>query len=68
MTYYNIIDKCLSNKKGYGVRAIKEKTFDDISDDYDTIKYLVDVCNSMEVDFDHFEDVLENFAEDYKTF
>lgn len=68
MTYYSIIDNPLSQDKGYGVKVTKEKTLEDISADYDTVKYLVDTCNSMDVDFDHFEDVLENFAEDYKTF
>ena len=68
MTKYDIIETVLPYGKVYGIRVIKEKTIEDFSVDYATVKYLVDTCNSMEVDFEHFEDVLENFAEDYKTF
>lgn len=68
MTHYSIIQNSLSNRKSYGVKVIKEKTIKNISDDYSIVKFLVDTCNKFGVDFEHFEDILENFAEDYKTF
>lgn len=64
MTHYSIISK----HNNYGVKAIKEKTVENISDNYSVVKFLVDSCNKFGVDFEHFEDILENFAEDYKTF
>lgn len=68
MTHYSIIKNPLSSHSGYGVKVVKEKTVENISDDYSIVKFLVDSCNKFGVDFDHFEDILENFAEDYKTF
>lgn len=66
MTHYKITRK--TPKKGYGVTVTKVKTVDNISDNYSIVKLLVDTCNKLQVEFEHFEDVLENFAEDYKTF
>ena len=30
------------------------------------MKKLVDICNKSDVDYDHFEDVLENYMDDFK--
>lgn len=64
MTHYSITFK----HNHYGIKIIKEKTVDNISDDYTIIKLLVDSCNKFQVDFEHFEDILENFLGDCKTF
>lgn len=68
MIYYNIINQNINEQKLYGVSITKEKRIENISNNYFAIKNLVDVCNSAQVDFEHFEDVLENFIEDYETF
>jgi len=64
MTHYSIISK----HNHYGVKIVKEKTVENITDDFTIIKFLVEACNKFGVDFEHFEDILENFLEDYKTF
>ena len=68
MTYYSIVSKGSSNNKGYGVKVIKEKVINNISDDLSVMELLVNTCNRLSVDYEHFEDILENFIDDYKTF
>lgn len=67
MVHYSIITKDQDNNY-YGIKVVKEKIINNISCNYQDIKKLVDTCNQAEVDYDHFEDVLENFCEDYETF
>lgn len=67
MIHYSIIPP-KKYEKGYGIKIIKEKTVNDISTNFSAILKLVNMCNKAEVDFDHFEDVLENFIDDLNTF
>lgn len=68
MTYYNIIDKDIKNNSGYGVKITKERIVNNITNDYSSVSRLVDACNNYNVDYEHFDDVLENFLSDEKTF
>ena len=63
-THYELLKKTHS----YGVKITKTRYVYDVSNDYSVAKRLVDCCNRNSVDFDHFHDVFENFAEDFKTF
>ncbi len=67
MIHYSII---FENKKGkhYGIRVIKEKCIHDITSNLEMIQNFVNICNKNELDYEHFEDVLENFLGDLESF
>ncbi|MGN1130015.1 MAG: hypothetical protein ACI4Q8_01595 [Ruminococcus sp.] len=67
-THYKIIKNSDSKACSYGIKIVKERFIHDVSKDYSLAKLLVDACNRNSVDFDQFDDVFENFAEDFKTF
>lgn len=67
-THYKIIKDQYSKNHSYGIKIVKERYINDVSKDYSVAKCLVDACNRNSVDFDQFDDVFENFAEDFKTF
>lgn len=68
MTRFNVIANNPAKNQGYGVKVTKEKLIKDISNDFSAVQTLVNTCNLHQVDYEHFEDVLENFIDDYKTF
>lgn len=68
MTYYNLIHNNTNNTKSYGVKITKERKIENISPNYSSVKKLVDTCNHYSVDYDHFDDILENYLSDQKTF
>lgn len=67
-THYELFKKQLAKTQSFGVKITKTRYIYDVSNDYSVAKRLVDCCNRNSVDFDHFDDVFENFAEDFKTF
>lgn len=68
MTHYDIIKYDLHNNAGYGIKITKERVIPNISNKFSVVQKIVDTCNNSGVDFDQFDDVLENFMEDYETF
>lgn len=60
--------QCKNKKSSYGVKIVKERFVEDISRNKEMVNNLVKTCNKMEVDFDQFDDVLENYLEDFATF
>ncbi len=66
-TRYRLL-RCKNKKSSYGVKIVKERFVEDISHNKEMVSNLVQICNKMEVDFDQFDDVLENYLEDFATF
>ncbi len=64
MTTYELI-KPANNSKGYGIKAVKTRVIEDIANDFEVVKKLVDTCNRCEVDLEIFPDILENYLSDY---
>lgn len=66
-TRYSLYESC-DEKEKYGVRIVKERIVRDISGSRAMVSNLVDACNDMHLDFEHFDDVLENYLEDFFSF
>jgi hypothetical protein len=67
-TSYSLFITGDNAKTKYGVKIVKEKVIEDISDNKNIVEKLVNTCNRLEVDYDHFDDILENYLEDFSTF
>ena len=67
MTYY-AINQPQNDREGYGVIVIDIRIVRNISSNYQVVKNLIDECNSNELSAVHFDDVLENYLSDGKTF
>ena len=57
-----------NKKSSYGVKITKERIVEDISNNKEMVIKLVQTCNKTQLDFDQFDDVLENYLEDFETF
>lgn len=67
MTNYSI-EKPKNKNQGYGIKITKVKVFEDISNNINYVKRIVEVCNACDVDMEFFPDVLENFMSDFENF
>lgn len=67
MTRYNVTDKNEVSGQ-YGIKITKERIAENISDNLSVVEKIVNTCNREEVDYDSFDDVLENFLEDFESF
>ena len=67
MTYYTLSNPQIIGE-GYGITVIDVRVVRDISSDYGVVKRLIDECNSNGVAAVHFNDVMENYLSDFKTF
>lgn len=65
LTHYSLIK---TSKESYGVRIVTERIVKDVSISRKIVCRLVKSCNKYQLDFQHFDDVLENFLEDFQSF
>lgn len=67
MVNYRIIgaDNCAV----YGISAYENerhlKSIDGIADDKSLVQKLVDICNELEIELCHFDDIVEDFLTDF---
>ncbi len=67
VTRYCLLE-CKNKKSSYGVKITKERIVEDISNNKEMVIKLVQTCNKTQLDFDQFDDVLENYLGDFETF
>lgn len=69
MIIYKI--NCLKNDRGeeYGIDAFSDgfllKSVTGITDIYDDITKLRDMCNELEIEICHFDDIIEDYLTDF---
>lgn len=59
-------------RTSYGIAAVVKydgcihlmQCYDDVSDDVDSVRRFVDLCNELHVEIGHFQDVVEDYLSD----
>lgn len=69
MLTYRIICKKSEEKENYGIAACLDgavvKSIPDISPDKEDIAKIVEMCNELEIELCHFEDIVEDYLTDF---
>lgn len=64
----NYIEYC--SYKQYGIDVLHNgkliKSYYDITENYDDISELINMCNSLEIDLCHIDDIIEDYLTDFQ--
>lgn len=52
----------------YGIDVIDKEQYANLSDNAEEIKKLVILCNSLDIEECHIDDIVEDFLTDFKTY